>query len=624
MPRKLLITLLVIALLVAAAVLVLPRLVDRDALLERATALIREQTGATLTVGGDLDLRVFPRLALGVTDAAVTLPERDEPDIRVGALQLGVELWPLFSGEVKVDSVAVNEVDLRIVGAADEERVDTTKMSDAELENYYADRRRQRDAAGSAAGAEAALALPLALNVKRLAVANTRIEITDPAGGPATRVVLNALSATGLNLEGAPIPLELAMTLPGEQPIEVAAAGEVSVALDEQRAELAAIEVAVRGALREPLELELSGPVDIARQVAELKVALESGATAGTGTVRYAGFESPQIDANLALNLLDPALLLLAGPEAATQAPAEDSGELPLDALRTIDTRAALRVATARFGAHEVKDLELNLRAVDGNIDIGRLRGAVHGGTLDARANFNARLSTAQLQTSGALAGLDIATAMAAAESTAPVSGRADLDWQLRSSGRTTDELIAGLTGPIKLTTQGVTLAGTNVEYMLCRTVALANQAQLTATFAPDTRFDTLSADIQLAEGRAVLQPLRAELPRLALSGKGDYDLASGDLSARFRANLSPELEELDPACNISKRLTAIDWPVNCRGNAAGDPADWCRVDAEDILKELAVNQATKKIEKKAGKLLNRWLEKQNSKQPDGEKAGAK
>lgn len=623
MLRKLLITLVALALLAAAAVLLLPRLVDRDALLEHATTLIREKTGATLVVGGELDFSVFPKLALGVTDATVTLPERDEPDIRVGALQFGVQLRPLLSGQVKVDSLALDDVDLRVIGTEDEQRVDTTNMSDAELESFYADRRARREAAGRSAGAEAALALPLALEVSQLEVANTRIEITDPAGGPSTALIIKAFRARDLNLAGTPIPLELAVELPGAQPISVVLDGDIGIALDDQQAQLESVSVTVRGAVNEPLELELSGPVDLARQLAELQVQLKTGATQGSGRIRYANFESPQIDANLALNLLDPALLVLAGPEAAAEAPGEGSGELPLDALRAIDTRAALKVAKARLGAHEVENLELALRAVEGNINVSRLRGSVHGGVLDASATFNARLGKAQLQTGGALTGIDIARVIAATGATADLSGRADLTWQLDSSGRTTDAIITALTGPIKLTTSEVTLAGTNVEYMLCRTVAIANQARLTTDFGPDTHFDTLAADIQLADGRAVLHPLRAELPRLGLSGRGEYDLVSGDLRARFRARLSPELEELDPACNISKRLTAIDWPVNCKGNSAGDPADWCSVDAEDILKELAINQASKKIEKKAGKLLNEWLEKQNKKQAqkDAEKA---
>ena len=68
----------------------------------------------------------------------------------------------------------------------------------------------------------------------------------------------------------------------------------------------------------------------------------------------------------------------------------------------------------------------------------------------------------------------------------------------------------------------------------------------------------------------------------------------------------SPELEQLDRACRVSKRLTAIDWPVNCKGNVSTDPAKWCSVDTQEILEDLAKSEGKRKLEKEAGKLLEK------------------
>ena len=57
---------------------------------------------------------------------------------------------------------------------------------------------------------------------------------------------------------------------------------------------------------------------------------------------------------------------------------------------------------------------------------------------------------------------------------------------------------------------------------------------------------------------------LRAQLDAVSLSGTGSFDLLAQDFDTTFKARLSPGLEELDPACRVSKRLTAIDFPVNC------------------------------------------------------------
>ena len=99
---------------------------------------------------------------------------------------------------------------------------------------------------------------------------------------------------------------------------------------------------------------------------------------------------------------------------------------------------------------------------------------------------------------------------------------------------------------------------------------------------------------------------LRAELPHIALKGTGAFDLLSQDFKATVKASLSPELEQLDHACRVSKRLTAIDWPVNCKGKVGTDPAKWCGVDTEEILEDLAKNEGKRRIEKEAGKLLDK------------------
>ena len=75
-------------------------------------------------------------------------------------------------------------------------------------------------------------------------------------------------------------------------------------------------------------------------------------------------------------------------------------------------------------------------------------------------------------------------------------------------------------------------------------------------------------------------------------------DIDSLDFNTTFTAKLSPGLKKLDPACRVNERITAIDWPVNCRGNANGDPADWCGVDSEQIIQDMAGNELKRKAEK--------------------------
>jgi AsmA protein len=615
-PIKFLLYLILIPviLLVAAAVLV-PIFLDKDKVLELAATTLHEETGATLTVDGETELSIFPSIGVSMAGASITMPGKQQPDLQARFLEIGVQLMPLFSGRVEIDTISLDGLDLRIEPAPPEESTDTSQMNDVQLDEFYAKRRRAMEETGEAVGAEAALAVPLALNVQHLIITDSRVTMIDPVADQATVVEIVRMESTGLNLDGLPIPLALEIRLPGEQPLAINMQGKVRVNQETQIATVDAFNVELSGATPEPLQLKTSGTVDLSRQVADLQLALELGKTRGDGTLRYANFESPQIDTRLKLNLLDPALLVLAGPEAAAEADNETTGAsgdepLPLDALRLIDTRADLTVAKAVFGAHTIENMHTNLRAADGVVQVNTLTGTLHGGELDVKATFNAKHNTAKLNTTGGMQGLDIATAMVALKSEPVLSGNANLNWQLNSKGRTVNELTQAMTGPIKLTTEQVVLQKMSIEHLLCQAVALTNQERLTATFPTTSSFKTLGADIQLSDGKARLNPLRAELPQIGLNGTGTFDLLSQDFKASVKASLSPELEQLDRACRVSKRLTGIDWPVNCKGSVSEGSEVSCKVDTEEIIQDMAKQEAGRQIQKEAGKLMDKFFKK--------------
>jgi len=594
--------------LVALIVLLLPLFLDKEKILELATATVKEKTGATLVVAGPVDLSLFPRIGISLEEVSLTMPEESEPGIKVRSLELGMRLMPLLSGRVELQALRLDGLNSRIPAAEKQPSVNTTEMTDEELDAYYSKRRSQQAEAGAAASGNA-LALPLALNVQALDITDSTVELLSADGAPSTIINIERFAAQDLNLEARPINLQAKIQIAGTQEVLLELDG--SLRFDEQRqlVLLDKMELTVSGVTANAVTLKTEGEVDVGNQVADLQLALQVGETWGEGTLRYASFESPMIDTVLQLNLLDPALLAIAGPDAAAAAEQETAGgddPLPLAALRAIDTRAELTIDEAVFGEHTINALKLKLRAVDGVIRIKSLTGQVHGGQLALKATLNGKHNTATLNTSGKLAGLDIATALAATQVDPVATGKASLDWKLSSRGSTQNELLAALKGPISLTTRQMVLQNIGIEGMLCRAVALTNQEALTTTFPGSTSFTTLGAEIQLADGMAKLQPLKAELAHISLKGNGDYNLLSRDFKATFKASLSPELETVDKACRVSKRLTAIDWPVDCEGNANGEPSSWCKVDTQEILEDMTRNEAERQLKKNAGKLLDK------------------
>ena len=154
-------------------------------------------------------------------------PGEDQPGLRAGALSLGLRLGALISGTIEIDRLAVDRLYARLVSAPEAERVDTSGMSDRELDAFYAARREMREQGASGAGA--ALALPLALNVGELLLNDARIESIDAASGEATLIDVPRFKAEGLNLDGTPIPLSLELQVPGETVVVAQLEGTVSI-----------------------------------------------------------------------------------------------------------------------------------------------------------------------------------------------------------------------------------------------------------------------------------------------------------------------------------------------------------------------------------------------------------
>jgi uncharacterized protein involved in outer membrane biogenesis len=592
MMRYVLIPLAVLLLLVVAAAVLLPLLIDEHKLLARAADELHKQTGATLTVQGDTRLTLFPTVGVSLKDAAITLPQAQQPDLHIGALEVGVRPLPLLSRKIEIDRIELDGVTLHIDAA--------------QLPEHKTVRADQ-----VAAGAGTALAVPAALNVRELLITGSRLEVVD--GSSTTVVELNKLKAKNLNLAQQPIALELQLRKPGQKPLELSVQGTARLNLQSQQIMLEGVTSVLSGATPNPVTLHTSGSIDLTQEAGDLDVSLEQGSIQGTGKLHYANQASPRLNATVHFNQFDPALLVLAGPQALTaadkpQVSAARNETLPLETLRLIDTHAVADIDEVHFGVHTINKLHLELTGSGGVIDVSALRGELHGGELDGIAKLDATTDTAILTTGGTLSGVDIAKVLAATNSKPVLSGQATLKWLLHGSGRTSDELISALQGPIKLSTEAVVLPRISVEKLLCQTVALTNNESLKAPFPPDTQFKSLTADIELRNGAATLKSLNAALTGVALNGSGNYDLLKKDFSVDLKARLSQELEQADHACRVSKRLLAFDFPVECAGNVDSKPAKWCQVNVAQVLHELTDNDTRDKLEQKAGKMLDKLL----------------
>jgi len=117
-PLKLLAGLLPLAVL---AVLALALLIDPNDYRGAITARIAAATGHELSIAGDLELSLFPRLAIRIGEASIASPAAfaDEPIMQAARIELHARLLPLLSRRLVVERVRIEGLRVHLIRDTD-------------------------------------------------------------------------------------------------------------------------------------------------------------------------------------------------------------------------------------------------------------------------------------------------------------------------------------------------------------------------------------------------------------------------------------------------------------------------------------------------------------------------
>ena len=109
-----------IAMLMVAAIVVVPMVFDPNDYREEITEIVRDQTGRELKLDGDLKLSFIPWIGIRTQQLSLSQPVRIGGDmISVDQAQLRVKLAPLINKRVEVDTIVLDRPRIRLVTLAD-------------------------------------------------------------------------------------------------------------------------------------------------------------------------------------------------------------------------------------------------------------------------------------------------------------------------------------------------------------------------------------------------------------------------------------------------------------------------------------------------------------------------
>lgn len=590
--------LVVVALLVAGAVY-LAATFDSARIKREAVALVKEKTGRTLVIAGDLGLSFWPGLGVRVDKA--TLSERDAKDnfAAVESVHVSVRLLPLLSKRIVVDRVSLdglllilkrdregrlNVDDLLRRGAAPVDAnagepaaarqfdIAGIDVSNARLEWHDQEARRDvvlspldfetgrvagdangisiRDAKLATRGkfdsdsVEVRLDLPaLVRRADRLTIDRLALDVKLKGAQRAAEAhaEINGVDGTLPELAAKDLTLRAAARL-GEKEFQAQLQSPVHLDLDAGSLTLplltGRLTIDVPGMPKRPLQL----PVE-ARLLAHYREPDVSGTvkTAFDDTKASASFDAgPFSPLKLTLDIdADKLDLDRYLPVEAKQASGAGS-PLDLTALKGLDAKGSLRIGDFRVKQLKMRNLRVDFRSSNGRLELAPHSADLYGGRVSGNASFDADDNAVAMKES--LANIDIAALLKDAADKDPIEGRGDVSLDVTTHGASVEAMKKVLAGTARVSLRDGAIKGINLARSLreakTRLHGEGATEQASASAADKTDFSELRASFRIADGVARNDDLMAKSPFLRIGGKGDVDIGKRRLDYLLLASV--------------------------------------------------------------------------------------
>ncbi|AKQ54116.1 AsmA family protein [Bordetella hinzii] len=113
--KRILIGLVVLVLVAVVGLAIFLLTFDPNAYKYKLEELVQERYQRTLTIEGEIELSLFPRIGLSVQGVSLSEPKSPETFASIDSMRLAVAVWPLLSNNLVVDHVTINGFKARIM-----------------------------------------------------------------------------------------------------------------------------------------------------------------------------------------------------------------------------------------------------------------------------------------------------------------------------------------------------------------------------------------------------------------------------------------------------------------------------------------------------------------------------
>jgi len=531
--RILIITVATLLALFLLAIVALLLFVDPNAYRGRIQQAVLQHTGRPLTIGGKLELKVFPWLGLSIHEVTLGNPPGygSEPFASVQSASIGVKLLPLLAHRVEVSRIEVSGLTANLIsrGPTENNWKDLGEQhagaedSGSAAPKSHTPQRTQTAPGGSApagntegAASVGALDVSNATLVYRDEVKKSTVKIADlqihtgrvsadPSGAGIEKLTVEGTYSAQAAGATPAAPLKFSLRAPqialdSQQKLAPASVearlGDLAVNLTIAGEKLSGDRLVSGGitipkTAPRPLLQSLGVTPPVMRdshtlsalalkanyrltpsqlQISDLTLTLDD--TTVTGRAGIDNLETSALGFDLQVNAINLDRYRPPAPESTAKAAPvgpQPPVPLPLDTLRKVDAHGTLHVGSATFSGLVFTDVLMPLAAKDGLVHLGPTRARLYGGSYNGDITLDARPVQAHLSLNEHLHGVDIAALLKAAFDSSRLSGHADANVAVAGTGNTDQALIRSLAGKIDMNVTKGALEGIDFALELQR-----------------------------------------------------------------------------------------------------------------------------------------------------------
>jgi AsmA protein len=466
--------------------------------------LVKDRTGRTLAIDGNLRLFFFPSIGVAVGKTSLSEPNSKKVFAKLDEAKASLALIPLFSRQVVVDRITLSGLAVDLVKRKD----GRTNFDDLMGAGGPSGR------AGSAPSRPAPQKERARLDIAGVEIRSSTFGWRDEASGSQLRAAV-AEFQTGRIASGVPGKLSLSAKIDANKMnLDVALSANYRLDFEKQAFALSGMELKISntapGAAAPATSIRGDAAFDAARSAIRFELAID------------------EIDID---KYLPPAK---AGTAAGKGSPARGKragdAEEPVDlsGLKGLNLKGSLKIDKLTASNLKAQKVSLGLQAAGGKLDVDPLAANLYEGALAGNANVNANTNRIALKTR--LDGVAIGPLLHDALDNDLLEGRGNVVLDVQAGGATVGAMKRSLSGSASLALKDGALKGVNLGELIRKAKALAGSksaAEQPANQSDRTDFTELGASFVIRNGVAHNEDLSGKSPLLRLGGSGDVDIGA-------------------------------------------------------------------------------------------------